>query len=116
MWKKLEKLVVTISLLGVIFLQSTRILLIISWSYSLCEARTSFCTGLKTLENFYGLLFTVSTGFISLSVSLLFPYRSPSSSSSTDFDATSFNRDDVPLINPSNELVFRDFEVHHKDR
>ena len=51
----------------------------------------------------------LSIDFTSLSVLLLFLYRSPSSISS--------NRDEILSINPSaNAFVFGDFNVHHKDR
>ena len=57
-----------------------------------------------------------STGFTSLSVSLLFLYRSPSSSLCTVFDSISSTIDEVLLINPSaNVFVFRDFNVHYED-
>ena len=45
-----------------------------------------------------------------------FLYRSTSSSLCTVFDFISSNIDEVLSINPSgNVLVFRDFNVHHKD-
>ena len=57
-----------------------------------------------------------STGSSSLSVLLLFLYRSPSSSLCTVFDSISSNIDEVLSINPSaNVFVFGDFNVHHKD-
>ena len=57
-----------------------------------------------------------STGFTSLSVLLLFPHRSPSSSLYLVFDSISSNIDEVLSINPSdNMFVFGDFNVHHKD-
>ena len=43
-----------------------------AWSRSLCERRTSFCTGLIS-RKFCRFLFMFSNGFTSLSVSLLFP-------------------------------------------
>ena len=46
----------------------------------------------------------------------LFLYEASSSSLSIAFDVISSNIDDVLSINPStNVLVFRDFNVHHKD-
>ena len=57
-----------------------------------------------------------SAGFTSLSVLLLFLYRSPSSALCTVFDSISSNIDEVLSINPStNVFVFGDFNVHHKD-
>ena len=56
------------------------------------------------------------TGFTSLSVLLLFPHQSSSSSVYTVFDSISSNVDGVLSINPSaNVFVFGDFNVHHKD-
>ena len=56
------------------------------------------------------------TGFSSLSVLLLFPYQSPSSSLSTVFHSISSNTDVVLSINPSaNVFIFGDFNIHHKD-
>ena len=43
-----------------------------AWSRSLCERRTSFCTGLIS-RKLCRFLFMFSTGFTSLSVVLLFP-------------------------------------------
>ena len=57
-----------------------------------------------------------STGFTSLSVSLLFLYQSPTSALCMVFDSISSNIDEVLSINPSaNIFVFGDFNVHHKD-
>ena len=54
-----------------------------------------------------------STGFISLSVLLLFLYRSPSSSLCTVFYSISSNIDEVLSSSPSaNAFVFGDFNVH----
>ena len=56
------------------------------------------------------------TGFTSLSVLLLFPHRSPSSSLCTVFDFISSNIDEVLSINPSaNVFVLGDVNVHHKN-
>ena len=58
----------------------------------------------------------VLTGFSSLSVLLLFPLSTLSSSLCTVFDSISCNIDLVLSINPSaNVFVFGDFTVHHKD-
>ena len=43
-----------------------------AWSCSLCEGRSSFCTGLIS-RKLCGFLFMFSIGFTSLSVLLLFP-------------------------------------------
>ena len=43
-----------------------------AWSCSLCEGRTSFCTGLIS-RKIYGFLLMFSTGFTTLSILLLFP-------------------------------------------
>ena len=56
-----------------------------------------------------------STGFTSLSVLRLFPYRSPFSSLCTIFYSISCNIDEVLLINSSaNVFVFGDL-IYHKD-
>ena len=86
-----------------------------AWSCIFCEGRTSFCLGLisRKICRFF-LIF--STGFASLSVLLLFLYRSPSASLCTVFDSVSSNKDEVLSINPSaNVFVFRDFNVHPKN-
>ena len=44
-----------------------------------------------------------------------FLYQSPSASSCMVFDSISFNIDGVLSINPSANVVFRDFNVHHKN-
>ena len=55
-------------------------------------------------------------GFTSLSVLLLFLYRSPSSSLCMVFDSISSNIDQVLSINPSaNVFVFGNLNIHHKD-
>ena len=55
-----------------------------------------------------------STGFTSLSVLLLFLYRSPALC--TVFDSISSNIDEVLSINPSADVfVFEHFNVHQKD-
>ena len=86
-----------------------------TWSCSLCEGRTFFCTGLipRKLCRF---LFMFLTGFTSLSSALLFfVYQSPSSLYVV-FDLISSNIEEVLSINPSaNVFVFGDFKVQHKD-
>ena len=44
-----------------------------------------------------------------------FLYQSPSSSLSMVFDSISSSIDEVLLINPSANVIFGDFNVHHKD-
>ena len=85
-----------------------------AWSRSLCERRTPFCTG-RISRKLCRFLLMFSTGFISLSVLLLFLYRSPSSSLCTVFDSITSNIDEVLSFNPSAVFVFGDFNVHHKD-
>ena len=88
-----------------------------AWSHSLCEGRTSFCSGQDlSLENsadsylrfWLALLQSVSYFF--------FLNQSPSSSLCTVFDSISSNTDEVLSINPSvNVFVFGDFSIIHKD-
>ena len=86
-----------------------------AWSCSLCERRTSFCME-PTSRKLCGFLLMFSTGFTSLSVFLLFLYRSPSSLCMVSDSITS-NIDEVHSINPSaNVFVFGAFNVHLKDR
>ena len=68
----MAQLILAISLCGVIFLYSERMLLLYAWSSSLREGKTAFCTEL-TSRKFCNLLFAFSTGFTSRSVLLLFP-------------------------------------------
>ena len=90
------------------------ILLLYAWSHTLCEGRTSFCTGL-TSRKLCRFLLMFLTGFTWLSVLLLFPL-SPSSSLCMVFGYISSNIDEVLSINPSaNVFVFGDFNVHQKD-
>ena len=85
-----------------------------AWSCSLCEGRTSFCTGFISRKLCRFLLFLI--GFTSLSVLLFFLYQSPSLSLCTVFDYISSNIDEVLSINPSaNIFIFGDFNIHHKD-
>ena len=83
-----------------------------AWSCSLCERKTSFCTGLIS-RKLCRFLFMFSTGFTSLSVLLLFPL------SITFFvfvhSFWSYFIDQVLSITPSDMFVFGDFNVHHKD-
>ena len=56
------------------------------------------------------------TGFTSLSVLLLFLYRSPFSSLCTAFNSVSSDIDEVFSINPSGNVFFSgDFNAHYKD-
>ena len=72
-----------------------------AWSRSLCEGRTSFCTGL------------ISRKLLQI---LRFLYQSPSSSLCTVFDSISSNIVEILTINVSaNVLVFGDFNINHKD-
>ena len=81
---------------------------------SLCEGRTSFCTGLIS-RKLCGFVFMFSTGFTSLCLTsfssinhLLCLYAV--------FDAISSNLDEVLSINLSAIVfVFGDFIIHHKD-
>ena len=85
-----------------------------AWSHSLCERRTSFCTGI---------IFRKPCRFLCFGLALLhsvsyffFLHWSPSSALCTVFDSISSNIDEVLSINPSaNTFVFGDFNVHHKD-
>ena len=88
-------------------------------SGSLCEGRTSFCTGLIS-RKLCSFLLMFSTGFTSLSILLLFPLsitnRFFSSFLCTVFNSISSNIDDVLSINPSaNVFAFGDFNFYHKD-
>ena len=76
-------------------------------SASLCEGRTCFCMGLIS-RKLCSFLLIFSTGFTSLSVLLLFLYRSPALSFCTVFDSN-------VLIPSANVFVFGGFNVLHKD-
>ena len=76
-------------------------------SASLCEGRTCFCMGLIS-RKLCSFVLIFSTGFTSLSVLLLFLYRSPSLSFCTVFDSN-------VLIPSANVFVFGGFNVLHKD-
>ena len=79
-----------------------------AWSCSLCEGRTSFCTGRIPRKLYEFLCFQVP---LLHSVSFFFCYRLLSSSLCTDFDAVSSNTDGIFSINPStNAFVFGDLE------
>ena len=86
-----------------------------AWSCSLCEGRTSFCTGFISrklcrflLMFLIGLLYSVSYFF--------FLYQSPSLSLSTVFYSISSNIDKVLVINLfGNIFVYGVITVHHKD-
>ena len=85
-----------------------------SWSHSLCEGRTSLCTGLInrklcTLIYVFDWLYSTQciTSFFSISCS---------SSFCTVFGSISSNIDEVLLINHLLCLPYvLDFNVHHKD-
>ena len=86
-----------------------------AWSCSLCERRTSFCTGLVS-RKLCGSLLTFSTSFTLFSVVLLFSLSITFFVLMYGFYSISSNIDEVPLINPSaNVFVFGNFNVHHKD-
>ena len=86
-----------------------------SLTYSLYEGRTSIWTGLFS-RKFCRFLTIFSTGFTTISVVVLFIYKSPCLSLCTVFDAISSLRDEVVSINTSaNMFFFGDFNVHHKD-
>ena len=100
-------LIIAISLWGVIFFNSKGFYYLYTWSCSLCEGRTSFCTGLKNSVDSY-LCFQIDLRY---SVSyLFFIYWSLSSSLCTFFDSISSNIDEVISINPSANIF-----VLHKD-
>ena len=81
-----------------------------AWSCSLCEGRTSFCTGpiSRKLSRF---LLMFSTGFTWFSVLHLFPL-SITFIFMPGFGATLSNIGDVVSINPSTN-VFETFNTHH---
>ena len=83
------------------------------WSYSLCEGKTSFCTGL-IYRKLCGFLLMYLTGlFHSVFVPLLIP---SSLSLYMVFYAIWSNIDEVLLINPSvNVFVFGEVIIHHKN-
>ena len=84
-----------------------------AWSRSLCEGRSSFCTGLISRKLCRFLCFRLA--LLHSVYYFFFLYRSPSSLC-TVFDFISSNIDEVLSINPSaNVFVFGDFNVHHKD-
>ena len=84
-----------------------------AWSCSLCEGKTSFCTGLIS-KKLCGLTLRLT---VLHSVPYFFLlYQSPSSSLCTVFDDFSSNIDEILTINPSaNVFVFVDFHVHQRD-
>ena len=86
-----------------------------AWFCSVCEGRTSFCTGLTSRE-LCRFLLMFSINFASLSVLLLFPQLITFFIFMHIFDAILSRIDEVLSINPSaNMFVFGDFNVHHKD-
>ena len=112
----MSQLVLAISLGGVIFLliqiDSTYTH---AWSHSLCEERTSFCTGLIS-RKICRFLLMFSTGFTSISVLLLFPLLITFFVAMHSFWFYFINIDEVLSINPSaNVFVFGDFNIHHED-
>ena len=89
-----------------------------AWSRSLCERRTSFCTGLISRKLCRFLCFRLAL-LHSLSY-FFFLYQSPSLPLCTVFDSILSNIDEVlsniVSIKPSaNVFVFGDFNAHHKD-
>ena len=84
-------------------------------SCSLCERRTSFCTGLIS-RKLYGFLLRFSAGFTSLIVLLLFPLLITFFICITVCDSILSNINMVHSVNPSvNVFAFEDVSVHHKD-
>ena len=113
----MTQLILAISLWGVLsFLSLKRFYCSYAWSGSLCEGRTSFCTGLVS-RKFCRLLLKFLTGFTSLSVLHLFPLSIIFWSLCTFFYPISSNIDEVLLIHLSTNLfVFVCFiNIHHKD-
>ena len=84
-----------------------------AWPWSLCEGRTSFCTGLIPRKICRYLCFWLS--LLHPVLYFFFLYWSPSSSLCTLFDFISSNIEEVLSINPPTVFVFGDFTVHHKD-
>ena len=86
-----------------------------AWSCSLCEGRTSFCTGLIS-GKLYGFLLLFWLALLHSVSCFYFLYRSSPLSLCTVFDSVSSNIDEVLSINSTaNVFVFGDFSVHHKD-
>ena len=82
-----------------------------SWSCSLCEGRTSSCTGL-TSRKLCRFLFMFWTGFTSFHVLLLLIFFCLYAV----FDAIlSSIAEGLSISLPANVLVFGHFNVHHKD-
>ena len=81
-----------------------------TWSCSLCEGRTSFCTGYIS-RKLSGILFMFSTGFTSFNV------LTSLSSLWTSFYAISPKINGALSVNSSsaNLFVSRDINIHHKD-
>ena len=110
-WK--TPLILASSLWEVIFLWSERIL-ILAWSHSLCERRTSFSRDLS-LENPADSYLCFWLVLLHSMFYFFFLTESPSSLGMI-FDSISSNIDEFLLINLSaNVFVFGDFNVHHKD-
>ena len=70
-----------------------------TWSCSLCEGRTSFCTWFLS-RKLCGFLLMFSTGFTSFSILLPFPLIITLFVFMHRFDAILSNMDDLLLINP----------------
>ena len=80
-----------------------------TWSCSLCEGRTSFCSWVIS-RKLCGFVRIFSTDFTSLNVLPFFLYQSPSLSLCTVFYSLSSDIDEVLSISPSaNRSVFGDF-------
>ena len=85
------------------------------WSCSLCEWRTSFCTGLISRKLYWYLCFQLALLIHSVSY-FIFLYRSPSLLLCFIFYSILSNVNEVLLINsPANVFDFRDINIHHKD-
>ena len=81
-----------------------------TWSYSLCEIRTSFCMGLISRKLFRFVCFGLD---LLHSVPYFFSlYWSPSSSLCTVFEAASSNVDEVISINLFAKFFFQKFSFH----
>ena len=83
-----------------------------TWSCSLCEGRTSFCTWFLS-RKLCGFLLMFSTGFTSFSIFLPFPLTITFFVFMHRFDAILSNIDDLLLINPLAD-VFASL-LPHKD-
>ena len=110
----MNQLILTISLWGVTFLLSERILLLICMVLQFIRRR-EFLLNETYLYKTLKILIIFYTGFASFIFTFFSLYRLHSCSLCTIFGAISPEIDEVLSINPSpNVFVFEDFNVHHK--